>query len=353
MAKTLNRVANKEKSLIMAKEKVSYKNWEIVRNDDDSIIVKKDAQETPQAKPELRAIAQDLKFDFDPDWITQQLGRNLINVIQMKNSRILKIDGRLKVNLLKKNFKCIFGATLRVKVGNRIADENARLSDIRKDGAQSVGDFAFPANMTVGTFQESMSNIYGLQVIVATCDNWVASLEGLTLEEIGQVKKQAVKADMQAILDARLAREATLRIEREGIVSVAGNKLIKTLQTEFSNKFTYLALCFIVTADRTKSVGVHGIDTSKTIADVRTKTASKELSIDGHVLVKNIEEYFWNEMGIACQVGICNYGGHPYYFPLGEFNNRSLSDANRWAKDAGCKQIGTKEVDGLNKGYIF
>lgn len=337
----------------MIKKSANYKNWTIEFLDTKQIVVKQDGVVCEKSKPVLRQIAEDLNYEIDETWITNYLGHALIEFIDMRTSNTLKIDGRMKVNQLKRNFKGLFHATLRVKIGNRLADEDATLSSIRTSGAQIAGDFVFPANMTVGTFQESLFNIYGLQVVVATVDNWVAALEDLTLEEVGKIKKSAVKADMQKILDERLAREEAIRIEREGIVTVSGNKFLKTLQTEFSNKFQYLALCFIRTSDRNKSAGVYGLETTKTISDVRTKTTDKELSINGNNHVSDIENYFWDELGIACQVGICNYGGHPYYFPLGSFNDKTLSEANRWAKDAGCKQLDSTNIAGLNKGYIF
>lgn len=269
-------------------------------------------------------------------------------------SKVLKIDGRMKVATLIKDFKDIFNATLRVKVGHRRADDNATLASIRaNENAQASGEFAFPANMTAGVFQESMLNIYGLSVIVATQDDWVAVLPEITLEQAGKIKKGAVRADMEAILAAQRAADAVKEIENEGIVKVAGNKTLKSLQEEFAKKFKYLALCFIRTSERLQNVGVHGIDTSKTISAIATKTASKELSIDGHNMVKTIEEFFWNEMGIACQVGVCDYTGHHYYFPLGSFNDKNLTQANQWAKDAGCKQLSSSDVAGLSNGYIF
>lgn len=139
-----------------------------------------------------------------------------------------------------------------------------------------------------------------------------------------------------------------------GEISVNGNKIIQTVQKEFSKKFEYLTLCFIVDADRGKSVNVRGINTTKRISEVRKKVSTKEISIHGRTKIQNIEDYFWKELGIACQVGICNYSGHSHYFPISSwFNEKSLTQANEWAKEAGCKKVGTAEIKQICSGTIF
>ena len=90
-----------------------------------------------------------------------------------------------------------------------------------------------------------------------------------------------------------------------GEISVNGNKLMKTLQKEFSKKFQYLTLCFIIDADRGKCVNVKGINTDKRLSEVRKKFSNAEISLHGRTKVQNIENYFWNELGIAVQIGIC------------------------------------------------
>ena len=138
-----------------------------------------------------------------------------------------------------------------------------------------------------------------------------------------------------------------------GEITVNGNKIVKTLQKEFSKKFEYLTLCFIVDADRDKCVNVRGINTDKRLSEVRKKASSKELSIHGRSMVKTVENFFWEELGIACQIGICGYLGHAHYFRLGDFNTMSLTAANEWAKSAGCKKVGTTEINQICNGSIF
>lgn len=139
-----------------------------------------------------------------------------------------------------------------------------------------------------------------------------------------------------------------------GEITVNGNKIIQTVQKEFSKKFEYLTLCFIVDEDRGKFVNVRGINTARRISEVRKKISTKEISIHGRTKVQNIEDYFWKELGIACQIGVCNYNGHANYFPIGDFfNGGSLTSANEWAKNAGCKKVGAEEIKKICSGSIF
>lgn len=138
-----------------------------------------------------------------------------------------------------------------------------------------------------------------------------------------------------------------------GEITVNGNKIMKTLQTEFSKKFEYLTLCFIVDEDREKCVNVRGINTNKRLSEVRKKFSNEEISLHGRTKVQNIEKYFWDELGIACQIGICNYNGHAHYFPIGTFNGLTLTAANEWAKNAGCKKVGATEIAQICRGSIF
>ena len=123
-------------------------------------------------------------------------------------------------------------------------------------------------------------------------------------------------------------------------VTVNGRKLLKTLQREFSSKYKYLFLAFIEDSDRGKSVNVKSLNTSLTIKDARKKFSNEEITLTGSKLIRNMENYFWNELGIAVQIAVKDYSGHAYYFPIGDyFNGMSLTKANRWAKEKGCSII--------------
>ena len=169
-------------------------------------------------------------------------------------------------------------------------------------------------------------------------------------------KKAAPKAAAKPVAKKAAAKPAAKPApapKAGGEITVNGNKIVKTLQKEFSKKFEYLTLCFIVDADKDKCVNVRGINTDKRLSEVRKKVSNKELSIHGRSMVKTVEEFFWKELGIACQIGICGYNGHAHYFRLGDFNTMSLTAANAWAKEAGCKKVGITEINQICCGSIF
>lgn len=169
-------------------------------------------------------------------------------------------------------------------------------------------------------------------------------------------KKAAKPAKKAAPAKKASAKKPAKKVEEKkvgGEITVNGNKIMKTLQKEFSKKFNYLTLCFIIDADREKCVNVKGINTDKRLSEVRKKFSNEEISLHGRTKVGNIESYFWKELGIACQIGICNYSGHAHYFPIGSFNGMTLTAANDWAKSVGCKKVTDTEIAQISRGTIF
>ena len=168
-------------------------------------------------------------------------------------------------------------------------------------------------------------------------------------------KTTATAAKPAAKKTAAAAKPAVAAKPASGAeITVNGNKVMKTLQKEFSKKFEYLMLCFIVDADRGKNVNIRSINTDKRVSEVRKKVSIAEISIHGRTKVANIENYFWKELGIACHIGVCNHNGHKYYFPIGDwFNGKTLTAANDWAKEANCGKVGAKEIADISKGTIF
>jgi hypothetical protein len=175
-----------------------------------------------------------------------------------------------------------------------------------------------------------------------------------TTKKATTTAKKAATTSAKATATKKTNTVQKVVVKTGGEISVNGNKIIQTVQKEFSKKFEYLTLCFIVDADRGKSVNVKGINTTKRISEVRKKVSNKDISIHGRTKVQNIEEYFWKELGIACQIGICGYNGHNHYFPIGSwFNENTLTGANEWAKNNGCKKVGATEIKQICSGTIF
>ena len=98
---------------------------------------------------------------------------------------------------LRKQFNDAFGAQVKIYNGNKVAEPAAKLSEL---GLKAASDFECRANLTVASFIERMKEEHGLKVKVYTCDEWVAVLDGLTLDSAGKVKKNAVRADMENMI---------------------------------------------------------------------------------------------------------------------------------------------------------
>ena len=105
-------------------------------------------------------------------------------------------DGKKTVGQLVADFKAQFGSVLKIYNGRSKADDGLSLQEVGLTGNIAL---PFDGNQKVGDFIDQMANI-GLKVKVYTCDEWVACLDGLTLTQTGQVKKCAVKADMEKML---------------------------------------------------------------------------------------------------------------------------------------------------------
>lgn len=65
-----------------------------------------------------------------------------------------------------------------------------------KDTSKECGIVEVNEKWTIKTFADFMMEKFGLKVKVFTCDDWVAVLDGIKLEDVGKIKKGATKADM-------------------------------------------------------------------------------------------------------------------------------------------------------------
>lgn len=111
----------------------------------------------------------------------------------MKN--IIRINNNTTVKEIKDAFAKEFNLTLKVYDKNRIADDNVILETI-KDTSKECGIVEVNEKWTIKTFADFMMEKFGLKVKVFTCDDWVAVLDGIKLEDVGKIKKGATKADM-------------------------------------------------------------------------------------------------------------------------------------------------------------
>ena len=111
-----------------------------------------------------------------------------------------KIDSRIKVKTLKELFFNEFGGVLRVYNGNKMADDDATLASIRANDIAQGGELTCRANRTVGGFEKEMWDMFGIKVQIATKDDWVLVLDGITLSKIKDIPEKATKASMEDFL---------------------------------------------------------------------------------------------------------------------------------------------------------
>ncbi len=85
---------------------------------------------------------------------------------------------------------------------------------------------------------------------------------------------------------------------------ITDDRTISDIQAEFQKKFPYLKIEFYVASHEEGEVSSDRtlLDSSKTIADVRTATNAGELSINGHLKVSTLEGNFRDIYGLNVQV---------------------------------------------------
>lgn len=106
------------------------------------------------------------------------------------------LTGSKTVAELKKDFNKAFGSKLKVYSKNMLAEETATLGEL---GLKANNEFECRSSCTAGSFIKAFAEM-GLKVKIYTPDEWVAVLDGLTLEATGKVKKNATKADMECMV---------------------------------------------------------------------------------------------------------------------------------------------------------
>lgn len=123
-------------------------------------------------------------------------------------------------------------------------------------------------------------------------------------------------------------------------ISVSGNKKIATLQKDFNEQFPYLHICIAYSYARDdvkKGGSIRNIPGDKTIASVRRGEGKGTISIAGNKRVSSLETEFDKVFGLYCQVCYTKKDGHAYY-TSGSSDSMTLCALNEWAKKNGCKK---------------
>ena len=125
-----------------------------------------------------------------------------------------QIHGRMLVKTLKEQFFNEFGGVLRVYDGNKKAADDVTLASIRANDAAKGGELTCRANRTVGKFEKEMWNVFGIKVQVATKDDWVLVLDGITLNTIKEIPNNATRPDMEKFLAYKRKKEEETKDEK-------------------------------------------------------------------------------------------------------------------------------------------
>lgn len=129
-----------------------------------------------------------------------------------------KINGRMKVRTLKEMFKNEFKGTLRVYDGNKstdvTADDEQTIASIKNSTGMKEGVLECRASRTVGKFIEEAWTKFGLKLKVASPDNWVLALDGITLSKLKDIPNNAKKSDMESLISYKRSEN----IEKKGKV---------------------------------------------------------------------------------------------------------------------------------------
>ena len=99
---------------------------------------------------------------------------------QTKNQ--LTISGKMHVNTLKKQFKNLFGLTLRIYDGRNFADEKATIANIRKVD-NKTGEYSPGNNTKLVTIENKMFEVFGLKVQIWGSDDSYTCNRELTLKQ--------------------------------------------------------------------------------------------------------------------------------------------------------------------------
>lgn len=140
--------------------------------------------------------------------------------------------GRQTVGALTEAFMKQFGAVLRIYNGRSKADDSISLQDV---GLTQEISTSFDGKQKVGDFIAQMANV-GLKVKVYTSDEWVAVIDGITLEQAGKVKKNATKADMESMIAKQRDEGAVKLVKSETNVKKSANYGDYTIVVMSDNK---------------------------------------------------------------------------------------------------------------------
>ena len=123
-------------------------------------------------------------------------------------------------------------------------------------------------------------------------------------------------------------------------ITTTGSKKVSTLMKEFNQNFPFLRLqiCGPESKDLVaQGKTISGVNTSKTLSEVRTKKGTGKISFTGSKNVGTIEQEFEKIFGLYVQIGYTTKEGTRYYTSAGT-DKKSLSALNKEKEALGCQK---------------
>lgn len=107
-------------------------------------------------------------------------------------------------------------------------------------------------------------------------------------------------------------------------ISFNGNKLLKTIDNDFSESFPYLFLHFFDANDNEVSLNIKH-------QEVRTQKESNELSINGKTLIGNFEKKYKEAFGVKVEIMYQKDGQN--FATDAQQDAISLTQFNKWCEE--------------------
>lgn len=119
-------------------------------------------------------------------------------------------------------------------------------------------------------------------------------------------------------------------------ITVTGNKKIRTLQKQFTDKFPYLRLAILPLSEKGKK-RQRQHDNNLNLSAVRTVVNPGKISLHGRTLVGNIEKRFEETFGLYAQVCWTKSNGKRYY-TSGSEDQMNLTQLNKRGEEKGWQK---------------
>jgi hypothetical protein len=123
-------------------------------------------------------------------------------------------------------------------------------------------------------------------------------------------------------------------------ITTTGSKKVATLMKEFNANFPYLMLRICPPESKelvAKGKPIYGVDSNKTLSEVRTKKGAGEISLTGSKHIATLEQEFETVFGLFIQICYTSKEGKRYY-TSGAEDKKSLSKLNNEKEAEGCQK---------------